>query len=1248
MRKALTYLYLLASLILFAGCIREDLPEPESGLLGGESWVIIPFCADASEAVQVTTKSTLNIVAESRISNIYLFLFDGNGNRLFGQFFDSSNLDTQANVEDLSVIANNWWVNNSSDLSDPLGDTNPSTRTRGGIRIKAPNIAGAKLYAVANIDGDVVNVSPERLGLVQNIAQLNELTAVLKQDVISRNGQFTMVAGPYTVSVQSKDGSGRLQDILSGGKNPGFEGDTWRMEFERVDAKIEVRVRYLSGENQRIKEFIPESWQVINVPKACTLIAPDNYASTFDLHAANEAGYKDTPPVAFESAIENAVGGDIEHLHSFSFYMLENREAVKKDSDGKTPSTVVEPLPFGITNRYHLRDLRLKDSSGHYTTTEGDMWTYAPQYSTYIIIKGEVKMNISVADQMDQALNAYVTYVFHLGDFAASVDDFNVERNTVYTYTLTINDVNNIQYEVSTSNPDKYGPQPFKEANSGAMGMLNLVRQSSYTFDAHYGQRAFCFDAEMIDWAANPEDMNTRWYVKTPFGKTGSPERLGDTDIPSNYDYQWVHFMVNSFCEDEDINATTGRRKDYADSLYKKTMANVDWYNSHPDKTPYKQNNQQYRTGVAMRDVVEFCRYMREQKRLLYPNGVLDPTGGGSDFRPEWAPEWEAWARKQCEDGGIYSSLTPEQQEAKIIEKATRWRIWVTCYVDEYYYEEHPITHEDMRGTDFWKQFCNKPDRIMMILCDNEVSLDGDSDYTGSIITIIQHSIQTPYTLNRASLKSAWGAEVVDETFGYGWFYSMGGLNDNSNSNNSKYESTSSDKIPTADYIDLPVNTSDNGLYNSVSNWQFIEEGSFKSGLKWEDYLDHEVLNDEPYVRLRTHDNDGNEIHPSIASLRMACLMRNRDLNGNGTIEPGEIRWYMASSEQVYGLFLGGMGLTEMAQTYTRANANMSGKYYDPKHGYGKKNAGVASGVDNWRLHIVTSSIYKKGDSGSSTASSEQTLPHVILAEEAVGGTPGAYRSDYNFDNNKKQARYSARCVRNLGMNDNRNNLNDNTVVQPDQNIPEKLIKVKSFTSKDGEDLINTPEDNKATDGHFVFDCANINEVSVRFKTSRELEASDQFSEISRLYKGFETGPLVKNIRKKKTDVFTSEEIAAMAAVNNFRPTSYDVLHKMLSLNQSPCPEGWRVPNIREASVMVLFGKSAKWWQNTYIISGTWSANGYNYGNQNDYNSTKNAAEKNKDSWRINRTSSTAFRFSLGQVNNDNDAIRCVRDIDPE
>lgn len=1068
---------------LFASCVEESLVPPSVG--DKEVIVDLDFGGSAFDMVHVGTKATLDVVPESRVSNMFVFIFVGE-KRYYAHYFDKE--DLKASIEEVRGSSLNcWFVDQMISATDAA--------TNGVLRIKCPSLTGGQIYVMANIDADMVNVSPEKLNTVTTLSQLKALSAVLNQEITSRNGLFPMAGVSEPV------------DISSAGIFKSGTSDAVKITLERFDAKVKVNFRVATDKElsadeggivttQRLKEFRPESWCVRNLPKGCYIIPQATDA---------EEGYFDTTPVIFET---NETGSFVvdgvtvsSTINGFSFYMLENRETPKNE-----------------VTKFSKREQKNKDASGHFDSSSG-VWTNAPENGTYLEVKGEVVMEVDVSNEAKtQQLAADVTYYIHLGDVNSDINDYSINRNTIYTYTVTIKGVNSIEVEVKTSYTDAGLPaQPSDviENEPGAEGMVYIAKESIFTFDAHYGQRVFAFDAAYIDPAT------VTWYVKTPFGKEGTPDKVGDTEVPSGMDYKWVHFMVNNLNPDSKYSYT---------------------YNGTPgsailDEPAYSHDNMPYPgdSSTKLMDVVEFTKFIKEQKRAY-------DAGNPNAFRTEFDQEWFDW----------YNSKHPGAEVTNPSSTDGPWlrdRIYITVFVDEYYYYFDPITGDS--DPLLWKRFVNQPNRLMHILCDNQKSLDKASSATGSVITLRQRSIQTPYNIEQADVLSGWGCETEDENAdSYLWFFDT---------------SESMSVGPTSNTI-LGNTAVHNGLYNTARLWGVTGTDNTWHDVSWSTYLDYNRKND--YVG-----NNGYNIvflKDDNAVLRYSAMMRNRDNNGNGVIDPEEIRWYTASLGQLQFLYFGELGLNEDAILYPEKYSNATGQYNSP-HPY--------AGADKWRCHII-----------SSTANSGSSVPRILWAEEGL--SVSNYREDVSWG---MKAPYSVKCVRNLGFDAQTSTKAYYLAADPDAEVnrPQNMVNVTY------------------SDGVYKFDMTNINEASKRFYTSVELEPYDEESEMARIYQGFETGALVSG------------------AVSN-----YSDLKSKLVAGETICPDGYRVPNVRELGVMYILCDNANWWENKFIMTSTY----YSLG----------PLGKGKDTSTGNTKQSWAAKygdvFTLAPYGG---TVRCVRDWTP-
>ena len=190
------------------------------------------------------------------------------------------------------------------------------------------------------------------------------------------------------------------------------------------------------------------------------------------------------------------------------------------------------------------------------------------------------------------------------------------------------------------------------------------------------------------------------------------------------------------------------------------------------------------------------------------------------------------------------------------------------------------------------------------------------------------------------------------------------------------------------------------------------------------------------------------------------------------------------------------------------------------------------------------------------------------------------------------------KCVRNLGFDSQTSTEDYFLVSDPDAeaNRPQNMI--------------NVTQSGSGVDKVYKFDMTNINDASKRFYTSVELEPYDEESEMARIYQGFETVELLVN-----------------------PVSSYLELKSKLEAGTQICPEGYRVPNVRELGVMYILCDDSTWWNDKYCITSTYYSLGP-LGKKTDNSGS------GKHSW----SAKYGEVFTLAPYPH---AIRCVRDWTP-
>lgn len=815
----------LAMMLVAAGCAKEDLTEGNiiPATKGEETWITLKFGTERN--TEVSTKATVSVQNESQVYNFYLFVFDSEGAKITGTYYDSSNLKS-SRAEVSSATEKCWYVSNASSDTDI---------TEGVVRLRTASGNERRIYMIANLDSDMVRVSSDLLSSnIHNEQDLLDFNVYLNQSIINRNGYFPMTG---RIANQSITASGGGED------NPVtiFEET---LALRRIDAKIKFifKTGNRPDENgQTITKFEAQQWKVVNVPRTAYLLGYeargvdgmtghdfDNVDPRVPVSEYSEYAkdFFDTDFVNFE---EYTADGNAE----FSFYMLENRQTPKKTPTAYQDRSRSKKLPDGTNGKTTVSYVL----NGVPYEREMRLYEYANDFSTYVVVTGRVEMNLK-NDSAGQVLGGDVQYIIHLGDWNASIDnsdgnkgegndsysslnDFNTIRNTAYTYTVTVNSVHNIRVEVETS---KGSVSDVVEKQPGASGSITIAKEEIMLCDSHYCNKTIDFHLNSFFTGGRYDRDHCvanelTWSVQTPFGE-GEPLHTSDgMDITTGLDYKWVHFRLNK--RDSDGNYSDKRRKftNRKFSVMNEYQSETD--NAEGDGTP----------GLAG----------------FHNDGVMDIT------------EVVQYIKRQIER---YLD-SPEASEFDNLDNPEQSKLRFTLFVDEYYYESNPLNDE--KSPDLWKRFVNQEDRKLHILCNSEKSKDFESMATGSVITVQQHAIKSIYntSLNYTSLMSAWGVENTDEYDGQVSYWKT---TENENRGNT---------------------SESNGLLNTAKEWGLCNRytTSFNTGNKWDTYFDYEVDNATPQLRddytylryscmARNRDNNGdgiidrNEMRWYMASIR--------------------------------------------------------------------------------------------------------------------------------------------------------------------------------------------------------------------------------------------------------------------------------------------------------------------------------------------------------------------------------------------
>lgn len=1019
MKKNVIYIIALFVLLLSQSCVKE-IEFADSCLGEGEGWLYVNF--GPKELIQVQTKATQNYNSENAISNLYIFLFDSGGNKLYGKWLTSSSLlSSEANV--LSSTDDCWYVANSSTADTP---------TKGCFKIKASAGNNFELYVITNLDSDMSRISSDLLShSVATEADLLKFKLVLNQESVNRNINFPMLGSIKEVSITANQ-----TNVLNNSTTP--------LKLDRIDSK--VRFVFKTGtrpdaKGQRIKRFEARQWKVVNVPISSLLVPQDTDAAVVPADATTDK-YETYAPYFFETDWRNFEDYTTT-TQEFSFYMLENRQTPKNDK----------------FDSYQKRSLQKKTASGlnqtvnvNYTSLHGEnvnktfrVFQNANDFSTYVLVTGRVEMDL-VNDNAGQTLGADVQYLIHLGNWSSTISntggwdkdtydnvaDFNTKRNHSYTYTVTVNSVDNIRVEVETG---------ARENQPGATGEVIIAKEEIALCDAHYVSKTMTFHAKNFvtvggDGTVTSTADRLTWKVKTPFGE-GAPKKINGIDIADSLDYKWVHFRLNKQSANKSYYAD--KRRKYTQRVFESKA--IPQSNLEDDGTVGLYG---YHNDGCM-DIIQLVQYIKNQVGLYseYRNEVNRVFNAGGEITTV--------VNKSDFDSGLLENGLRDPEGPKIC---------VTAFVDEYYYEEHPITKR--KSPTLWKYFVNQDDRTMHILCDSNSSIDLESTSTGSVITIQQHSIKSIFNTDPSYdvLQTAWGLECTDEFSNLVKEYNVDRTSSDSGNNTDQY----------------------NGRANSVFEWGLAPSGTnvetitdLTPDARWGTYIDYEVPNEVPLMQ-----ND-------YKSLRYFCMARNRDNNGNGKIEKDEVRWYLASIQQLVGLFVGNGVIQQSARLYYRTPEQKA-----------------SNDENDWYQFVISSTHHSSGHG-----------PIVIWGQEGLSTSSLSQSQGWASG----VTAYGIRCVRNLGI---------------DSDAPIKEAPADFLTMTENADRSIT------------FEATHLNAAALRDYTSTDLPYADEWSSANRLYKRFEVAPTYTDFSSNIPFATFQADIDARGSyLSGYCPEGYRIPNQM-------------------------------------------------------------------------------------------------------
>lgn len=415
MKKVMKLAYLLMGVALLLSSCSEDIFP--GGSESNEDVTISLAYSDVSPR-DIVVNSRATDAEERHLDNLYIYIFDGNGN-LKGY----KGIEGEANL-----------------------NQNTSSTTKAEITGIKTRSGESYIYAVANISTGLYPVETSNGTIETNKLpiNLNEETAraggydftldQLKALTFKRNNTSIDITSAFLMSGAVQDGN--LVNITTAGTIA--SGDN-AIRLSRIVSKVKFTIKAANTVGVT-RSFKLETYDIMNIAVDGSLVGK------IDGNSRNKT-------TNVNKNIGNTVRpNDVENdAQFFEVYLPENlQDAVHNVTTQAAREDDSQSIPKEFTN--------------------------APAKGTYVVLKGKYEETTSSSTK-----SADVTYYVHLGDCTKDKNNYDVERNCKYTYNITVAGVDKIIVEAKKeSGADQPGAEGVV-LEYGATGK-NMTLDSHYEY----------------------------------------------------------------------------------------------------------------------------------------------------------------------------------------------------------------------------------------------------------------------------------------------------------------------------------------------------------------------------------------------------------------------------------------------------------------------------------------------------------------------------------------------------------------------------------------------------------------------------------------------------------------------------------------------------------------------------------------------------------------------------------------------
>lgn len=468
----------IAALASVFACAKEVGPGYEEGL--PVTSIKMSISAPGQDKIDISTKASEAV--ESAVEQIAIF------------FYKANDAEAMPIVSEITpTFASNVGSNYQYNIVIPATD------------LEEMRSGKWYMYAVANYGKGFFPVDINALkGLNRSefldycITKQNNALDILETSVLM-SGKYCSAGKTYDQcdgSLDIKPGENKLDGIIR------LRRSVAKITFKFVNGS---HTHTVAGTTTTAHvTFKPESYGLYEYSRSCTLMERD---------WNDDIAYMGDLSVSEENRFHN--GSDFPVTGSqFVFYMPENAQT--RNVKG-TPDK-------GWT--YFNREERNSDGVENPTQELYNTFKYAPKHGTFVAVKGTISIP-------EENYSGDVTYYIHLGHFTKSAYDFTVRRNYHYTYTITVNGVDNIIAEAKAEDSSELQP--------GAEGNITHTTDAylDVRLDSHY-------ETVLLKVKADVDAGTYAVRVNSPYSKN---VMVKSTDSPAGFeakkkelDYDWIRF----------------------------------------------------------------------------------------------------------------------------------------------------------------------------------------------------------------------------------------------------------------------------------------------------------------------------------------------------------------------------------------------------------------------------------------------------------------------------------------------------------------------------------------------------------------------------------------------------------------------------------------------------------------------------------------------------------------------------------